>query len=179
MPQPAAITIREASTPEDLATARTLLREYAAYLNASLGAEHICLDSYEKELATLPGLYAPPHGTLLVAFIDNQPAGCGALKPLTPTRAATPNEAACEMKRLWVRPQHRGHGLGKQLAEALLEHARQRSYTAIYLDTIPDAMTEAHRLYTKLGFEPVEQYAVNLVLGEDTKLDIHFYRRPL
>ena len=179
MPPPAAITIREATTPEDLATARTLLREYAAYLNASLGAEHICLDSYEKELANLPGLYAQPGGTLLLAFLDDQPAGCGALKPLTPTRAATLNECACEMKRLWVRPQHRGHSLGKQLAEALLEHARQRNYTAIYLDTIPDAMPEAHRLYTKLGFEPVEQYAVNLVLGEDTKLDIHFYRRPL
>jgi ribosomal protein S18 acetylase RimI-like enzyme len=179
MPQPAAITIREATTPEDLATARTLLREYAAYLNASLGAEHICLHSYEKELANLPGLYAPPGGTLLVAFIDNQPAGCGALKPLTPTRTATPDESACEMKRLWVRPQHRGHSLGKQLAESLLERAGQRNYTAIYLDTIPDAMPEAHRLYTKLGFEPVEQYAVNLVLGEDTKLDIHFYRRSL
>lgn len=179
MPQPAAITIREATTPEDIATARNLLREYAAYLNASLGAEHICLDSYEKELASLPGLYAPPGGTLLLAFVDNQPAGCGALKPLTPTRTATPDESGCEMKRLWVCPQHRDHGLGKQLVEAILERARQRNYTAIYLDTIPGAMPEAHRLYTKLGFEPVEQYAVNLVLGEDTKLDIHFYRRAL
>ena len=79
---PAIVTIRPATTAQDLETIKVLLREYAAYLNQSLGEEHICLESYEKELAGLPGVYAEPQGTILIAFADEKPAGCIALKPL-------------------------------------------------------------------------------------------------
>ncbi len=88
----AGLTIREASSPADIESIRALLREYALCLNASLGSEHICLDSYEKELAGLPGLYSPPQGVLLLAFDGNEHAGCGALKALVPNRTTEPRE---------------------------------------------------------------------------------------
>lgn len=176
---PPRIDIRQAVSRADLEAVRLLLREYAAYLNASLGSEHICLDSYEKELAELPGLYAPPRGALLLLSIDNEPAGCGALKPFTPHRPAVPGEIACEMKRLWVRPQFRAQGLGIKLTETLLQHAQARNYTAMYLDTIPSVMRAAHRIYTSLGFQPVEKYGVNPVLAPDSPLEVKFYRRSL
>ena len=173
------ISIREASSSADLQRVRTLLREYAGHLNASVGAEHINLDSYEEELSRLPGPYAAPRGTLLFASEGGEPAGCGALKPLSPSRVLDSAEVACEMKRLWVRPQFRGRGLGLQLAEVLLLCARKQEYTAVYLDTIPAAMQTANRIYASLGFEQVERYGVNPVLGADTMLDVKFYRCSL
>src|SRR5208282_820086 len=109
------------------------LREYAAYLNQSLGEEHICLSEYEKELAGLPGVYAEPQGAILLAIAEEKPAGCIALKPLKPTRAIEAGEAACEMKRLWVRPEFRGQSLGLILAEELIRYARSQSYKSMYL----------------------------------------------
>src|SRR5208282_1687196 len=103
----------------DLERTKVLLGEYAAYLNRSLGEEHICLEEYEKELASLPGVYAEPQGTILMAFVKEKSAGCVALKPLKPNRASEAtiylNEAACEMKRLWVRPEFRGQSVGLAL----------------------------------------------------------------
>src|SRR5271170_3085367 len=116
-------TIRSATTAGEIETARVLLREYAAYLNDSLGEEHICLESYERELAELPGPYAAPQGAILIAYADEHPAGCAALKPLQPNRATTPGEVACEMKRLWVRPGFRGQSIGLALAEELIVYA--------------------------------------------------------
>ena len=104
---------------------RTLLREYAAYLNASVGEEHICLENYEKELSTLPAPYHAPGGVILLALVEAEPAGVIALKPLTPLRSAFAGERACEMKRLWVRPQFRGLRLGSLLSERLIEEARR------------------------------------------------------
>jgi GNAT superfamily N-acetyltransferase len=161
----------------DAGLCRTLMREYAAYLNASVGGEHICVESLEKELAELPGAYAEPRGTVLLAFAQDEPAGCVALKPLNIPGA--PQECSCEMKRLWVRPGHQRTGLGRQLAEAVVEAALARSYTAMYLDTMPGSMQAAYGLYRSMGFEPVERYNQNPVLREDDALEIAWLRREL
>jgi ribosomal protein S18 acetylase RimI-like enzyme len=135
---------------DDADLCRTLMREYAAHLNASVGGEHICVTTLEKELAALPGPYAEPAGAVLLAFVDDEPAGCVALKPVQ-TEANAAGEA--EMKRLWVRPAHQGRGLGRQLAEAALDLARQRGYSAIVLDTLPRTMQSAYALYRAMGFD--------------------------
>src|SRR5271168_2277736 len=113
------LVLVRATLPEQIETVRILLREYAAYLNQSLGEEHICLDDYEKELADLPGVYAEPQGASLLGLAEERAAGCIALKPLKPSRAIETalelNEAACEMKRLWVRPKFRGQTVGRIL----------------------------------------------------------------
>ncbi|MGA8532315.1 MAG: GNAT family N-acetyltransferase [Acidobacteriaceae bacterium] len=153
------------------------MREYAAFLNASVGGEHICVESLEQELAELPGAYAEPDGAVLLAFAQEEPAGCVALKPLTIKSA--PDERACEMKRLWVRPGHQGSGLGRQLAAAVVEAAQERGYTAMYLDTMPESMQAAYRLYRSMGFVPVERYNQNPVLREPEALEIAWLRREL
>jgi GNAT superfamily N-acetyltransferase len=162
-----------------------LLREYAAYLNASVGEEHICLESYEKELATLPSPYNPPDGVILLAAVDAKPAGVVALKPLKPLRSAVPGERACEMKRLWVRPEFRGMRIGNLLSQELVDQARSLGYTAMYLDTMPATMRSANRIYAKLGFAPVKRYADNTVLRQpagcedNTSPEVVFFRREL
>jgi GNAT superfamily N-acetyltransferase len=108
-----------------------------------------------------------------------------ALKPLKPERSAHPNERACEMKRLWVRPQFRGLRVGRLLSERLVEEARARGYSAMYLDTMPATMRAANRIYAELGFAPVERYCDNPVLrqipgSEDNRSpDVVFFRREL
>jgi putative acetyltransferase len=168
-----------ATLPEQIETVRILLREYAAYLNQSLGEEHICLEDYERELASLPGVYAEPQGAILLAIADEKPAGCIALKPLKPNRAIEPGEAACEMKRLWVRSEFRGQSIGRILAEELIQQARRLGYTAMYLDTVPDAMRSANRIYQKLGFEPVDRYNTNPILGQHPSVPVEFFRLRL
>jgi GNAT superfamily N-acetyltransferase len=176
------VTIRTAGNA-DLDDVRTLLREYAAYLNASVGEEHICLENYEKELRTLPAPYHAPGGVILLAMVGDEPVGVIALKPLTPERSAFPQERACEMKRMWVRPRFRGLRVGRLLSDALVEQARARGYSAMYLDTMPATMRAANRIYAELGFVPVERYAENPVLrpgSEDNRSpDVVFFRREL
>lgn len=155
-----------------------LMREYAAFLNASVGGQHICVESLEKELAALPGEYAEPDGTVLLAFADGEPAGCVALKPLHPSRGGV-QERVCEMKRLWVRPEQQGSGLGRRLAEALVQAARERGYTAMVLDTMPASMPAAYGLYRSMGFDPVERYNENPVLRQAGGLEIAWLRREL
>ena len=176
---PATVTIRAATTARDLEMTKVLLREYAAYLNQSLGEEHICLESYESELAGLPGVYAEPQGVIMMAFVDEELAGCVALKPLKAGRAIEAGEAACEMKRLWVRPEFRGQSVGLALAKELIQHARGRSYTAMYLDTVPTAMQSANGIYKKLGFQAVERYNTNPILGMNPAVAVEFFRLPL
>jgi putative acetyltransferase len=158
---------------------RTLMREYALFLNDSVGGEHICVESLEEELAGLPGEYAEPAGAVLLGFEDEIPAGCVALKPLKLAESSRPNERACEMKRLWVRPRAQGTGLGRKLAEVVIELARQRGYTAMYLDTMPQSMQAAYRLYCALGFTAVDRYNQNPILREEDALEIAFLRREL
>jgi len=155
------------------------MREYAQYLNQSVGGEHICVESLEEELAGLPGSYAEPEGALLLAFENEAPAGCVALKPLTPPQPGRAGERACEMKRLWVRPAHQGAGLGRRLAAAIIGTARERGYTAMYLDTMPRTMQAACALYRGMGFEPVEGHIRNPVLRQTESLEIAFLRKEL
>jgi GNAT superfamily N-acetyltransferase len=170
------LSIRPAATAVDFDIMRSLLREYAGYLNDSLGEEHICLSDYEKELANLPGQYAQPKGVIILAFAGDQPAGCVALKPLKPERAPDPKEAACEMKRLWVRTSFRGQSIGLALAKELISYARSANYTSMYLDTVPGAMKAANSIYHNLGFEPVERYNTNPILGINPAVSVEFFR---
>jgi putative acetyltransferase len=176
------IVIRPArfgGTDDDGALVRELMREYASFLNASVGGEHICVESLEAELAGLPGAYAEPAGAVLLAFAGDDPAGCVALKPLhfdDPVRDA---ERACEMKRLWVRAAFQGRRLGRKLAEAVVEHAREHGYSAMYLDTMPRSMRAAYALYRAMDFIPVERYNQNPTLRETNALEIAWLRREL
>lgn len=141
--------IAPASGPADIAAARELFREYADRLGVDL-----CFQGFESELATLPGRYAPPSGRLLLAWHEDVPAGCVALRELEP--------GICEMKRLYVCPAARGHGLGRALAERAIAEGRAAGYLAMRLDTLP-AMREAQGLYAALGFREIEPYTRNPV----------------
>ena len=139
----------------DIAVAAALFRDYAASLDVDLRFQ-----DFDAELAALPGAYAPPAGRLLLAFVDGEPAACGALRPLV--HAEHPR--ACEMKRLFVRPAHRGYGLGRRLAERLLEEASCAGYAAVLLDTL-ESMASARALYASLGFADIAPYYRNPVIG--------------
>ncbi len=134
---------------------RAIFREYADSLGIDLGFQ-----DFERELRELPGEYAPPRGTLLLATLDGVVAGCCALRPLD--AADYPN--AAEMKRLYVRKAFRGFGLGRQLAEAALDAARAAGYACVLLDTLSD-MEAARALYDELGFEEIPPYYHNPVAG--------------
>jgi putative acetyltransferase len=149
------IELVTADTPELLAEARAIFREYAASLEVDL-----CFQGFEAELAGLPGDYAGPAGQLLLAVVDGAIAGCGALRPLHD--ADYPN--ACEMKRLYVRPAFRRFGLGRLLAQRLLDDARRAGYSNMLLDTLDD-MESARELYATLGFEEVPPYYYNPIAG--------------
>lgn len=154
MPPPR-IELLTPDTDETLAATREIFREYAFGLGVDL-----CFQNFEAELAALPGDYAPPQGRLLLAWVDGQLAGCGAFRPLPDADA--PN--ACEMKRLYVRPNFRRYGLGRTLAQALLDEATQAGYSFMFLDTLDD-MEAARELYASLGFEEVPPYYFNPIPG--------------
>jgi putative acetyltransferase len=136
------MTIRPA-TLEDLDEIRVMLREYAAWLEVDL-----CFQNFEQELAGLPGDYAPPRGRLLIA----EGAGCVALRAI--------DSEVCEMKRLYLRPEHRGLGLGRRLVQAIIDEARSVGYRRMRLDTMPK-MDSAQRLYASLGFREIAAYRYN------------------
>jgi len=144
-----------AQSPEELAGARALFQEYAEQLGVDLDFQH-----FEAELAELPGDYAAPRGTLLLARVDGELAGCCALRPIDDVDYAN----AAEMKRLYVRKAFRGFGLGRQLAEAILEAALQIGYGCVLLDTLDD-MESARALYEDLGFEEIPPYYHNPLPG--------------
>ena len=157
------MTLLTASSPDHLAVLRELFQEYAENL-----AVDLCFQQFDTELATLPGDYADPRGALLLALVDGEPAGCCALRPLD----ATDYPNASEMKRLYVRRAFRGFGLGRQLAEAALDAARQRGYACVLLDTLDD-MESARALYTELGFVEIPPYYHNPIPGAHyLKVDI-------
>jgi putative acetyltransferase len=149
------LVVVEAGHVEHLTAARALFTDYAA----SLGID-LCFQNFNAELANLPGEYAAPGGVLLVAWVDGQPAGCGAFRPLP--EADYPD--ACEMKRLFVRPAFRRYGLGRQLAQQLLERATQAGYRNMLLDTLDD-MEAAREMYATLGFEEIPPYYFNPIPG--------------
>lgn len=137
-----------ATTPAHLAQARALFEEYAASLPFSLAYQGI-----DAELATLPGRYAPPRGRLYLAMLNEQPVGTIALRDIS--SCAAPN--TCEMKRLYIQPHTRGHGLARALCNQIITDARAIGYTSMKLDTSND-MHPAMALYTSLGFRPCAPY---------------------
>ncbi len=141
----ARVTIRIAKSADELAQARELFRQYGASLSFPL-----CFQNFDQELASLPGKYAAPAGRLLLAFVDGAAAGCGALRPL--------DDDTCEMKRLYVRPECKGRGIGRQLAERLIAEAKLIGYRRMRLDTIPAEMMAAKTLYVSLGFQEIAPY---------------------
>jgi len=142
-------------TPDALAEVRAIFREYAGSLKVDL-----CFQGFDDELANLPGDYAEPRGALLLARVDGQIAGCCALRPMD--SADYPN--ACEMKRLYVRTTFRGLGLGRQLAESIMDAARIAGYDYVLLDTLDD-MEAARTLYEDLGFVDIPPYYHNPIAG--------------
>lgn len=143
--------IEHVVSPEDVTAVHGLFVEY----QESLGVD-LCFQGFDRELATLPGDYAPPGGCLLLAREDGTAVACVALRRLDPE--------ACEMKRLYVQPLQRGTGLGRALAEAVIREARRIGYERMRLDTLP-TMTEAAVLYERLGFREIEPYTENPVPG--------------
>lgn len=149
------ITLVEAAQGAPLAEVRTLFREYAQSLSVDL-----CFQNFEAELAELPGDYAAPRGLLLLALLNGQQAGCGAYRALPDVDYP----AACEMKRLFVRPFARGAGLGRVMAERLMDSARAAGYQTMLLDTLDD-MEAARAMYETLGFQEIPPYYYNPIPG--------------
>jgi ribosomal protein S18 acetylase RimI-like enzyme len=146
------VNIVQAHSSEDIDRARELFEEYAAWLGINL-----CFQNFEKELAELPGGYVPPTGRLFLAFEGDQIRGCVALRRLS--------DGACEIKRLYVRPEFRGKGLGRELTQAVIDAAREIGYERMRLDTLPGKMDTAIVMYRSLGFREIEAYYHNPVAG--------------
>ncbi len=143
-----------ANSSQHYELARELFREYQASLNIDL-----CFQSFEAELAGLPGKYAPPRGTLLLAVAeDGTAAGVIAMRPI--------DEEICEMKRLFVRPNARGQNLGRQLIDRLFEAARAAGYKKMRLDTLTGLMDKAISIYREYGFYEIPAYYESPVKNE-------------
>jgi GNAT superfamily N-acetyltransferase len=140
------LTIVQAETPEQVATARELMKEYAAEL-----AVDLCFQNFDQEMQALPGQYAPPSGRILLAYSRGQAAGVIALRPVG-------DAGACEMKRLFVRSGFRGESLGRALVEKLIAEAASIGYSRMRLDTIQGKMDQAIALYRALGFREIPAY---------------------
>jgi ribosomal protein S18 acetylase RimI-like enzyme len=151
MASPSDLRLTEAIEPADLELARVLMLEYQAAIGVDL-----CFQGFEAELAGLPGAYARPAGRLLLAWRGDALAGCGALRPLQP--------GVAELKRMWTRPEQRGQGVARAVAEALLSAARAEGYRVVRLDTL-EWMTAARALYHSLGFAECGPYYRNPLPG--------------
>jgi putative acetyltransferase len=145
------LRIAEARWPRDRALVEGLFRDYVASLDADISFQDVL-----SELAGLPGKYARPSGVALIAWLGEEAAGAVAYRPLEP--------GVCEMKRLYVKPEFRGHGIARTLAERLIEEARTIGYRTMVLDTLA-SMQAALALYRTLGFAPIPAYYDNPLPG--------------
>lgn len=142
----------DAQSHAQIAAIRELFLEYAQSLGFSL-----CFQNFDQELASLPGDYAPPDGRLVLAIQREAAAGCVALHKIDADR--------CEMKRLYVRPQFRGLGLGLNLAQRVIAEARKIGYKYLRLDTVEPKMATAVAMYRRLGFREIAPYRANPIEG--------------
>lgn len=149
------ISVREARTPADWADAAELVAAYAQSLGTA-----VCVPDLPDELSQLAHRYGPPAGGMVLAYVGGTAAGCCALRPL----ADTDHTNACEMKRLYVRPDYRKLGLGHALVDAVLESARMAGYSCVLLDTL-DEMEAARALYEEMGFFEVPPYVQSPIPG--------------
>jgi GNAT superfamily N-acetyltransferase len=149
----------QAETPEQIETAREMMIEYATWLEFNL-----CFQGFDEEMRTLPGKYAPPAGRLLLALWDEKFAGVIALRPLK-------EPGVCEMKRLYVRPEFRGHEIGRALAERIIAEAAEIGYAKMRLDTIPGKMDRAITMYRELGFKEMQPY-YNTPVGQTLFMEL-------
>ena len=146
------------------------LKNYGEYLASSpAGAAGVCIPGYEAELRGLPGKYLENEADLLLARVNGEGAGCVAIT----RRVLKDGMDAAEMKRLWVEPRFRGHGLGRRLVSSAIAWARARECIAVVLDTVNEAMPEAAELYRSLGFEEITRFNENSIPG------VRFYRLML
>ena len=145
------VRLHVATSASDLESVRTLFREYADSLGVNLDYQ-----GFEEEVRDLPGKYAPPSGTLVLAFNDDELVGCVGVRPI--------DDEIAEMKRLYVKPTGRGLGLGRTLAESAIRFATVTGYGRMRLDTLP-AMERAQELYRSLGFMPIDAYRYSAVPG--------------
>ena len=143
-------SIVRAQTPRQFDEARVLFRAYATWLG-----EDLCYQNFDAELQALPQQYAPPSGSLLLAYAGEEAVGCVAVRALPGVGAD-----ACEMKRLFVQPSHWGQGLGRRLAEGIVAEGRQLGYRRMLLDTLR-RLERAVALYHALGFREVDAYYDN------------------
>jgi putative acetyltransferase len=162
MSTPPVIDIHPLS-PADIDEARALLLDYQSDIGVDLSFQH-----FEKELAQLPGTYTPPDGVFLMARVDGWPAGCCGFQPLP----LSDHVNACEMKRLFVRPEFRGLGLGRRLVDAIITQAHVAGYNTILLDTLSD-METARGLYQEVGFVETAPYHLSPLPGA------HYLKRAL
>jgi GNAT superfamily N-acetyltransferase len=146
------LTFAQAESTGQIVQARELFLEYAR----SLGFD-LCFQNFEQELAGLPGDYAPPEGRLLLAECEGRLAACVALHKL--------DSDICEMKRLYLRHEFRGRGLGRALAERIIAEARQIGYRRMRLDTVEPVMKDAVAMYRRLGFKEIAPYCTNPMPG--------------
>jgi putative acetyltransferase len=150
------LSFAQAASHGQIAQARELFLEYAQSLGFSLSFQN-----FDKELAELPGDYAPPAGRLLLVEYDRQLAGCVALHKLD----SVAGFEVCEMKRLYLRPQFRSKGLGRALAERIIAEAREIGYKRMRLDTVEPVMKDAVAMYRRIGFEVIAPYRANPMAG--------------
>ena len=142
------VELIQAETQEHIDEVRRLFREYESWLD-----EDLCFQSFEAEVRDLPGRYALPDGRLLLALADGRVAGCVAMRKL--------GDGVSEMKRLFVRPEFQGLGIGNMLIEKVIESARTAGYEKLRLDTYPPKMGKAVKLYESHGFYLIDAYYEN------------------